>query len=57
MADEVKLLILRHKLRCLKEKQRQIEAEIEDTKEQITFKRNKLLKEKQNEPKQIERIF
>ena len=57
MADEVKLLLLRHKLKCLKEKQRQIEAEIEDTKEQIAFKRNKLLKEKQNEPKQIERIF
>ena len=51
MADEVKLLLLRHKLKCLKEKQRQIEAEIEDTKEQIAFKRNELLKEKQNEPK------
>ena len=57
MSNEVKLLLLRHKLKCLKEKQKQIESEIEDTKEQITFKRNKLLKEKQNEPKQIERIF
>ena len=57
MADEVKLLSLRHKLKCLKEKQKQIEAEINDTKEQITFKQNKLLKEKQNEPKQIERVF
>ena len=49
MSNEVKLLLLRHKLRCLKEKQKQIEAQIEDTKEQITFKRNKLLKEKQND--------
>ena len=37
MADEVKLLLLRHKLKCLKEKQKQIEAEIEDTKKQITL--------------------
>lgn len=57
MSNEAKLLILRHKLRCLKEKQKQVEAEIEDTKEQITFKQNKLLKEKQNEPEQIERVF
>ena len=57
MSNETKLLLLRYKLRCLKEKQKQIEAEIKDTKEQITFKRNKLLKEKQNEPKQIERVF
>ena len=57
MSNEAKLLVLRHKLRCLKEKQKQIETEIEDTKEQITFKQNKLLKEKQNEPKQIERVF
>ena len=51
MADEVKLLILRHKLRCLKEKQRQITTEINDTKEQIIFEQDKLLKEKQNESK------
>lgn len=51
MADEVKLLLLRHKLRCLKEKQKQIETEIEDTKEQIIFEQDKLLKEKQNESK------
>lgn len=37
MSNEAKLLLLRHKLRCLKEKQKQIEAEIEDTKKQITL--------------------
>ena len=52
MSNEAKLLLLRYKLRCLKEKQKQIEAEIKDTKEQ-----NKLLKEKQNEPEQIERVL
>lgn len=51
MADEVKLLLLKHKLRCLKEKQRQIATEINDTKEQIIFEQDKLLKEKQNESK------
>ena len=51
MAAAVRLLILRHKLRCLKEKQSQIATEINDTKEQIIFEQNKLLKEKQNESK------
>lgn len=51
MADEVKLLLLRHRLKCLKEKQKQIETEIEDTKEQIIFEQDRLLKEKQNESK------
>lgn len=51
MADEIKLLLLRNRLRCLKEKQRQIATEINDTKEQIIFEQDKLLKEKQNESK------
>ena len=51
MADEVKLLLLRHRLICLKEKQRQIATEINDTKKQIIFEQDKLLKEKQNESK------
>lgn len=51
MADEVKLLLLRHKLKCLKEKQRQAATEINDTKEQIIFEQDKLLKEKQSESK------
>ena len=51
MSNEAKLLVLRHKLKCLKEKQRQIATEINDTKEQIIFEQDKLLKEKQNESK------
>ena len=51
MADEDKLLLLRHKLKCLKEKQRQVATEINDTKEQIIFEQDKLLKEKQSESK------
>ena len=51
MADEVKLWLLRHRLRYLKEKQRQVATEINDTKEQIIFEQDKLLKEKQNESK------
>ena len=51
MADEVKLLLLRHRLSCLKEKQRQVATEINNTKEQIIFEQDKLLKEKQSESK------
>ena len=32
MADEVKLLLHKHRLRCLKEKQREITTEINNTK-------------------------
>lgn len=59
MSDEVKLFLLRHKLRCLNIKKRTIQEEIDQIKEQIIFEQAKLLKEreKRNELKQIKRIF
>ena len=53
MSDEVKLLLLKHKLRCLNIKKQTIQDEINQIKEQIIFEQDKLLKEreKKNESK------
>lgn len=52
MSDEVKLLLLRYKLRCLNIKKQNIQDEIDQIKEQIIFEQDKLKeRKKKNESK------
>ena len=51
MRDPIRLLLLKHRLRCLEKKLKDIKQEIEETKENIIIEQNLLLKEKQNESK------